>query len=598
MVQGDLVIQGKNKKTLTLKKFYCIGVCFLLICQAQANQIDSLFTANIAKEQLTDSTVQQKFDYLFFAGLNFVNHNSLDSAYLCFNTCCQLNPKASEAYFQISKIYQFRNLPDSAITYLNHAIELDKKNTYYQEISAAYCIAKRNYHGAVNIFEKLLKKDIDNETYIYRLIELYRILNMPKKELAMLDKIEQYKGISEEISLSKIDILINLRQDKKVVDEFNRLIRKYPFEKRYPVLLGDFYLLINKTQEGLMCYHKALEKDSTNGYAKISLYQYYDKIGDEQQAEYYLSHGLLDGGIDLSLKLDFLKKHIATLISEGKDEEAELFFKELFKIHPNEIEIYKFYVSFLIHEKCYPEAIDNLKTMLILEPDDKSIWDNLITIERDFQPDSVLATTQAATMAFPRDLNFLFSIIYIHITNNNTAEALKVCDKAIEIATEDKETDKKGRFLMTKGDIFAKKDSLQQSFAYYEQALTYLPNDALLLNNYAYLLATCNTHLKKAEQMSSKAVKAEPQNATFLDTYAWVFFMRGEYQSAKFYMERALSYDKDPIMLEHYGDILFKLGDTDNALLQWQKSVEAGNTSDILQQKIETCNYIPDIITL
>ncbi len=108
-------------------------------------------------------------------------------------------------------------------------------------------------------------------------------------------------------------------------------------------------------------------------------------------------------------------------------------------------------------------------------------------------------------------------------------------------------------------------------------------------------MALCDTNLRQAEQMSSKAVKAEPKNAAYLDTYAWVLFMRGEYQSAKFYIEQALEYANDPIMLEHYGDILFKLGKIDEALDQWQKAAAAGNASDLLLQKIEKQTYIPDI---
>lgn len=580
---------------MNVKKFCCIGLILITIGAAQAEPIDSLFAVRIAAEQLTDTTTQQQFDYHFYQGLNYLKNNKLDSAYTCFNTCCSLKPTEAEPYFQISKIHQFSSHQDSAITYLNKAIKLDKSNLYYKEIAAAYKIAKHNYKDAAKDFEKLLEKDPDNETYIYRLIDLYRVLKKPKMEIAMFDRLERLKGISEELSLSKIDILINQKQNKKVIEEFNKLCRKFPYERRYPVLLGDFYLLIGKHNEGVACYTNALAKDSTNGYAKISLYQYYDKTGDQVKADYYLASGLLDGSIDLSLKLDYFKKHIANLISESKNAEAEEFFGKMLQIHPNELEIYKFYLSFLLHEKRYTEVIDNLKTMLAIEPEDEDTWLDLLSVETEFEPEAVPATLQTALSYFPKNLNLIQFQINYHVAKRNYTEAKQLCDNAIEITKEKKDNMRQGVLLATKGEIYAKEDSLAMSCAYYEQALVFLPNYSLLLNNYAYQLALCDTNLRQAEQMSSKAVKAEPKNAAYLDTYAWILFMRGEYQSAKFYIEQALEYANDPIMLEHYGDILFKLGKIDEALDQWQKAAAAGNASDLLLQKIEKQTYIPDI---
>ena len=45
---------------------------------------------------------------------------------------------------------------------------------------------------------------------------------------------------------------------------------------------------------------------------------------------------------------------------------------------------------------------------------------------------------------------------------------------------------------------------------------------------------------QKTEELSSKAVRANPENSTYLDTYAWVLFMRKDYALAKFYMETAM----------------------------------------------------------
>lgn len=136
-------------------------------------------------------------------------------------------------------------------------------------------------------------------------------------------------------------------------------------------------------------------------------------------------------------------------------------------------------------------------------------------------------------------------------------------------------------------------DSLySEAFESYDKSLSYNPGNILTLNNYAYFLSECNTDLTKAEKMSSLVIANEPQNSTYLDTYAWILFKQGDLNGAKFHIERALLYGDDPDILEHYGDILFKLGNEQKALEQWQKSKDKGNTSPTLQKKIEEKRYI------
>jgi tetratricopeptide (TPR) repeat protein len=88
----------------------------------------------------------------------------------------------------------------------------------------------------------------------------------------------------------------------------------------------------------------------------------------------------------------------------------------------------------------------------------------------------------------------------------------------------------------------------------------------------------------------------QPNNPTYIDTYAWVFFQEGNYSLAKFYIESAISNggDNSPDILEHYGDILYKIGNTDKAVEQWEKALNAkekGEDTDLLKKKIENKMY-------
>lgn len=136
--------------------------------------------------------------------------------------------------------------------------------------------------------------------------------------------------------------------------------------------------------------------------------------------------------------------------------------------------------------------------------------------------------------------------------------------------------------------------------ACYEEVLRMAPDNISVKNNYAYLLACGGIDLAKAETLSSAAVKAEPNSATFLDTYAWVLFMRGEYKLARFYQERAIAAAEtlSSELLEHYGDILAQLGEIESAIEQWNKALELNPQLPRLHEKIEKRQYVPYLLPL
>ena len=94
-------------------------------------------------------------------------------------------------------------------------------------------------------------------------------------------------------------------------------------------------------------------------------------------------------------------------------------------------------------------------------------------------------------------------------------------------------------------------------------------------------------NLEKAEKMSSLLVKNNPDNPSYLDTHAWVLFMREKYKEAKRIIERAISTGKaSAVHFEHYGDILYKLGNIDEAVQQWERARGLNANSETLNKKI------------
>jgi tetratricopeptide (TPR) repeat protein len=94
--------------------------------------------------------------------------------------------------------------------------------------------------------------------------------------------------------------------------------------------------------------------------------------------------------------------------------------------------------------------------------------------------------------------------------------------------------------------------------------------------------------------MSKHSNELQPNNASFEDTYAWILFKQKDYAGAKQWIEKALVDDKtnSAVKSEHYGDIMFCLGNVDAAVENWKKAKEYGDQSAVLEKKINERKYI------
>ena len=90
------------------------------------------------------------------------------------------------------------------------------------------------------------------------------------------------------------------------------------------------------------------------------------------------------------------------------------------------------------------------------------------------------------------------------------------------------------------GDIYHQLGQDDKAFQAYDSCLIYNKNDAMVLNNYAYYLSLKKKDLQRAEEMSRLSNELEPDNATYLDTYAWVLFQQKRYDEAKQYMDKVV----------------------------------------------------------
>jgi tetratricopeptide (TPR) repeat protein len=186
---------------------------------------------------------------------------------------------------------------------------------------------------------------------------------------------------------------------------------------------------------------------------------------------------------------------------------------------------------------------------------------------------------------FPNQNRIYYFNGFANLQKRNYQEAIAAFEQAKRLSSSNPKM--VGEISSLLGDAYNATKAYDKSDRAYEDALTADPNNEAVLNNYSYYLALRKTNLEKAEKMSSLLIKNNPDDPTYLDTYAWVLYSRQKYKEARKVIERAVSTgNANATHFEHYGDILFQLGDVTGAVQQWEKARGLNANSETLNKKI------------
>ena len=453
------------------------------------------------------------------------------------------------------------------------------------------------FSEAIDVYSDLLEADPTNAELIFILADVLTRSGETARAVATYNRLEAVMGVNEGIAVQKFRLYHSQEKIDSALMEIEKLAAKFPMEPRYPIMIGDLYLDEGKTEKAIEFYNKAYSLDPTNPYYIASMANYYDATGNAEAAEAQIRNALANEALAVNVKVSILSRYLMQSERE-KDEskKANELFEALITMHPEETDLRIMYARMLALNGETEEAKFHFRLVSEMAPERDDAWQALIDIAfRERNMEDAVKICEKCIELFPKVAEYYFylSISYFQLTNY--AGALDACRRGIEIIPEENRN-LKSNFYGQIGDIFHETAKDVEAFAAYEKALTYNDRNISVLNNYAYFLSLRKSDLQKAERMSAQCIKMEPDNATYLDTYAWIFFMQGNYTLAKFYIESAISKDTTDSseLLDHYGDILFMTGDKEKALIQWRKAKELGKEGKALEAKISEGRYIED----
>jgi len=456
--------------------------------------------------------------------------------------------------------------------------------------------ATENYDGLISVFDELIKLKPDSQSYYYDKALALSLKGEIQEALALYSQTEKKFGLEDRLFIARKDIYMHQKDYKKAISEAKSYISFKPNESTPYLMLANVYLDIKKPKDALKVLNSAESKFPKEPFISLTKADAYQGIGKTDQVFIELKKAFAMESLPIEVKIRSIYNVLQDVDKKVSLSIAEELSRTLAENNPNQANAQAVYGDILLQKGDLEHAHSYFVKALSLNKKLDFIWQQLLELEIGL---GKLAEAQKhgleAINLFPTNSGILLFTGYAYMMDKKNAEARSFLEEALNQANPENSR------LMTQiygslGDAYNALDMHAESNVAYEEALALDSNNTYVLNNYSYYLALRKEELGKAASMSKKSNELNPNNASFQDTYAWVLFQQENYSEALTWIDKAVKLTENPssTLLEHKGDILYKLGNKEEAIKLWEQAgaLPDSKENEKLQQKIKNKEYV------
>ena len=533
-----------------------------------------------------DAKQLEMSESLFLDGVKYAMLEDYPKALEFFQKAYEINPKNAAVNFKIAEMYLNIRKEDQALPFAKAALDLEQNNPYYYLLLGQLYASRQQLPEAVSVFTRLVDKFPEEEAYYMNLVELYLAQNKTDDALRTLEKAEQKFGQLDELVLKKQQLYLKQNNLVKALEEGQKLIDNNPEEPRFVLAQAQVLASNNRADEAIGLLTRLLQSPvPDNAQVHLLLADLYQQKKMPEKATQELKTAFGNSSLDIDAKVRILLGYIQQLPNKELEPNVLELANLTVKAHPTDAKAYAVAgdIQAIVGQK--KEARNNYLKSLRYDKAHFQVWQQVIILDAELnQTDSLLIHTEKATDLFPNQAIVWFYNGTAHLLKKNYSKGAKALEFGKKLASDSPEL--LAQFNLQLGDAYNSLKQYDKSNAAYEAVLAVDPNIPHVLNNYSYVLSVRNQNLPKAKEMAEKLIAQAPEESTYLDTYAWILYRMKDYPNAKKYLEKALETSKDGTVIEHYGDVLFQLGQKDEAVAQWQKAKKSGEASELIDKKI------------
>lgn len=574
-----------------------VATLLLLTAIAPIMRAEEAAQADSTRQELSEND-RKRYQYFYLEALRQQEMGHYAAAFDLFSHALEINPNAPEAYFEVAGFYFDLNQPFEALACYEKAARLAPANNDYLERLGQMLINQKDFRRAIDAYERIYAANKSRLDVLHILYQLYSTEGQYDKILDVLDRMELTEGCNSQIALSRLQIYDIQGEKAKSLEVLNRLVEKNPYDSNYKIMKGCWLQLNGQPQEGYKILRSVLAEEPRNVMARMSMLDYYNANGKKANADKMLRELLRDSETPKDSKLALLRQAISAKEHTADSTQVMSLIDEALTGPQENGDILMLRAAWMTLRNYPADSLNNVyRQALAVEPDNVTarihLLQNLVEVN-DY--DQIIATCKPAQQYNPEEMAFYYFQGLAEYQKHQNDDALETFRKGVAQINSNSNATLVSDFYALMGEILHEKKLFEECHAAFDSCLTWMPENIGALNNYAYYLSIDGGDLQKAEQMSRKTVQAEPQNTTYLDTYAWILFLERRYDEARAAIEPIITSDNAPdgVVAEHCGDILYMAGEHDRAIDYWERAAEKGGGSAMLQKKIEQRKYIEE----
>jgi predicted Zn-dependent protease len=547
-------------------------------------------STKVANAEMFD---EAKFKSLFFEASKEKMKNNFENAFALFKQANLINPKNDAVNYELANISRSFGKYQQSIEYGKAAKSLNPNNEWYRLLLIDGYHAIGKYKESSEEARDLVTHFPENKNFYLTSTQEYLFAKNLNASLDMYNLCLKKFGADENIEYNKVQLLMDLKKYKDAEDLAIKLFKEFPRDKKYFNLLEEIYRFTDQKGKALSLLEAEVLKNPEDPYLHLTLADYYrqEKQTDKAFKEIAFAFDSPDLPVAEKLKILVSFYNMTDQFPVFK-EQGMILCKKFIAVNPNEGKAHAIYADFLIRDQKLKEGVDEYIIAIETEKENYFLWSQLLIAEAQLNDIQGLNKHAGEALElFPNQPVPYYFKGFALSTEKKYQDAVDVLNEGKVLVVDNNSLS--AQFLSTLGDAYNALKDFPNSERNYDEALLLDPKNEYVLNNFAYYLSLRKDKLVKAEKMSKMTLDLQPENVNYLDTYAWILFQQGKYADAKIYLQKAVvnGTDNSAVVLEHYGDVLYKLNDITEAIKYWDLANSKGGASDMIGKKLKEKKY-------
>lgn len=593
--------QNGQQKTTVKHLIHNILALLALFLAAAGNEVSAQSVTPEISEPLTLQTDEERSDAFLMEGLRQQLAGNYSEAYELLSHALQLNPHSVGALYELSNYARHLQNDSLSLSQLEEAARLDSDNFWLKQALVQLYVSQHRQDDAIRQLEQMSKQYPDRSDLLMMLADMYQRSGDFNGLIGALNRIEVLEGKSEQLSMEKFRTYLAMKEEKRAFAEMQALADEYPNDAYYQAILGDLYHDSGRDEQALAIYRRIQAEHPDNVNVQLSLFHYYRDKGQEAKADSAIQRLLVNPSLDRNMCVQLMQALAYDNIQHKADTTQLMsLFRQQLAQPQEDTRIAELAARYMISRNMDTEQVKPvLHQMLSIDPEAELARGQLLSYAVEEEDTAeVVRLCKTAVDYGSDDPVYYYYLGIAYFQQDKNRSAINAVRRGLQKADASNNQLLVTNMYAILGDLHHRLGEDQQAFEAYDSCLIYHPDDALVLNNYAYYLSLRKQDLDRAEQMSRKSLEKEGQNPTYLDTYAWILFQQKRYSEARVYIDSVLvllgdtASTDDASLIEHAGDIYAKCGQTEQAVGFWKQALELGGPNALIEKKLRKRKYV------